>query len=240
MSDRPEDDDERCVVPAPSPEERSVFGEASGAIERFAGLLGRHGVERGLIGPSEVPRLWQRHLLNSAAVVPYLPAAGSVADVGSGAGLPGVVVAVMRPDLDVHLVEPMQRRTAWLREVVSDLGLLNVTVHEARAQDLAGFLVVDVVTARAVASITRLVSWTTPLLGPGGRLLLLKGRRAEAEVAEADVALRSAGACSWVVHGVDPGGVGESTAVVEIRFQASPGRVLGSRPRDRRPRRSVG
>lgn len=194
-------------------------------------------MERGLIGPGEVERLWERHLVNSAAVVPYLASAGSVADVGSGAGLPGVVVAAMRPDIEVHLVEPMRRRAQWLREVVTVLGLANARVHEARAQDVAGTLEVDVVTARAVASLDRLVAWTVPLLRPGGRLLLLKGQRAVEELAAAEATLRALGASEWLVHLVDMDGSGETTAVVEVTVAAP---VRAGRARPGRKRRKDG
>lgn len=209
-------------VPLDSVEQ--VFGPALAGVRRFHALLARHGVERGLIGPEEVPRLWSRHLLNSAAVVPLLPGTGSVADVGSGAGLPGIVIAAMRPDLDVHLVEPMQRRVVWLREVVAGLGLPRVSVHQSRAEELAGVLRVDVVVARAVARLDRLVPWTAPLLGDDGTLLLLKGARVADELAAAGPVLRRSGAQSWTLHRIDPGGLGSPTAVVEIRMGATTGR----------------
>ncbi len=193
-----------------------VFGDALPQVVQFHDLLAEYGVERGLIGPREVPRLWERHLVNSAALVPFLPASGAIADVGSGAGLPGLVVAAMRPEVDLHLVEPMRRRVAWLREVVGEIGLDRVTVHEARAEDVAGIVRVDVVTARAVASLDRLVPWTLPLLRGGGRLVLLKGRHASDELDAAAVALRASGAASWRLHEVDPGDLGSRTTVVEI------------------------
>jgi 16S rRNA (guanine527-N7)-methyltransferase len=140
------------------------------------------GVERGLIGPREAPRIWERHLLNCALVEGLVPPGAVVADIGSGAGLPGVVLAVARPDLTITLVEPLLRRVTWLEEVVRDLGLEHVTVHRARAEDLAGRLTVDVITARAVAALPRLATWCLPLLRPGGRLLAIKGERAIEEL----------------------------------------------------------
>ncbi|MBC7290768.1 MAG: 16S rRNA (guanine(527)-N(7))-methyltransferase RsmG [Actinotalea sp.] len=151
-------------------------------LERYATALRDEGVLRGLIGPREIPRLWERHILNSAAVAPFLPETGSVADLGSGAGLPGVVLACLRPELQFVLVEPMLRRTTWLEEVVEHVGLENVEVRRARAEDLVGELTVDAVTARAVAPLERLAGWALPLCHVGGVLLALKGGRAQEEL----------------------------------------------------------
>ncbi|GHS85714.1 ribosomal RNA small subunit methyltransferase G [Actinomycetota bacterium] len=161
------------------------FGAAWPAISRFHDLLRDEGVLRGLVGPREVPRLWERHLLNSAAVVPFLPERGRIVDVGSGAGLPGVVVAAMRPEAEVVLLEPMERRVDWLREVVATLGLDNVVVTRGRAEELHGAWEAAAVTARAVAPLDRLYEWALPLLGTGGLLVALKGARAQDEVAAA-------------------------------------------------------
>lgn len=201
----------------------AYFGPAWPSVERYAALLRTHGVERGLIGPAEVPRLWTRHMLNSAALAPFLPSSGTLADVGSGAGLPGVVLALMRPDLAVHLIEPMERRVAWLGEVLDRVGLPNVTVHQGRAQDLVGTVTADVVTARAVAALDRLVPWTAPLVAPHGRLVFLKGRRAAEELAACEPWLRSAGAVSWRTLEARTGDLGEPTSVVEIVFGSGSG-----------------
>jgi 16S rRNA (guanine527-N7)-methyltransferase len=131
---------------------RELFGERYEKARGYAQMLMDQGELRGLIGPREVPRLWERHILNSAAVVPYLAEARSVADVGSGAGLPGVVVAIMRPDAEVFLVEPMERRTTWLDEVVAEIGLTNVEVKRGRAEEFHDAFEVDAVTSRAVAA----------------------------------------------------------------------------------------
>jgi 16S rRNA (guanine527-N7)-methyltransferase len=165
----------------------ALFGAAWPAILQFHGLLRDEGVLRGLVGPREVSRLWERHLVNSAAVVPFLPEQGQIVDVGSGAGLPGIVIAAMRPSADVVLLEPMERRTDWLTEVVSSLGLTNATVLRGRAEDQIGTLDADAVTARAVAALDKLYGWTLPLLKVGGRLVALKGGRAgeEADAARA-------------------------------------------------------
>jgi 16S rRNA (guanine527-N7)-methyltransferase len=167
---------------ATSPECRELFGEAWAGVGRFAGLLRGEGVRRGLIGPKEGARLWSRHLVNSAAVVPLLPDAGLVIDVGSGAGLPGIVVALMRPDLEVELLEPMARRVTWLEEVVGHLNLSGVTVTRGRAEEVAGQRSAAAVVARAVAPLGKLAGWAAGLLQPGGALLALKGRQAHTEL----------------------------------------------------------
>lgn len=162
------------------------------SIYRFVDLLSVEGVQRGLIGPREVPRLWSRHVLNCAVLAPLFPDASSVVDVGSGAGLPGLVVAIARPDLEVTLVEPLLRRTVFLAEVVEGLGLRNVEVVRCRAEELHGRRTFTSVTARAVAPLGRLVTWAWPLVRPGGELVAIKGAGAEAEVVEARPALVAA------------------------------------------------
>jgi 16S rRNA (guanine527-N7)-methyltransferase len=172
---------------------REVFGGAAEKAERYAELLAGPGVERGLIGPNEVPRLWERHLLNSAAVASLVPGPCSLVDLGSGAGLPGIVLALLLPDSDVTLLEPALRRTIFLEECVAELGLGNARVWRARAEQVAGALVVDVVTARAVAPLDRLAALALGLLKPGGIVLAVKGAKAEAEVQAAGEALRRLG-----------------------------------------------
>jgi len=172
----------------------TVFGERLPLAERYAELLATSGVERGLIGPREVDRLWERHLFNCAAPVARVPEGSTVADVGAGAGLPGMVWAIARPDLHVTLIEPLLRRTTWLEEVVADLGLQDqVTVLRSRAEDVDQTF--DVVTARAVAALDKLARWCMPLVRPGGLLLALKGRSAaeEVEAARATLARLKAG-----------------------------------------------
>ncbi len=160
---------------------------------RYADLLASDGVVRGLIGPREVPRLWDRHLVNCALLTTALPRDASVADIGSGAGLPGLVVALARPDVRMSLVEPLLRRTTFLDEVVATLGLDNVVVRRDRADALHGQQTFDVVTARAVAPLERLLGWCMPLVEPSGALLAMKGDSAEQEVAEARVTLARLG-----------------------------------------------
>jgi 16S rRNA (guanine527-N7)-methyltransferase len=168
------------------PEAVVVFGAAVDRAAAYARLLATDGAVRGLIGPREVPRLWDRHLLNSAAIAPLVPDGARVVDVGSGAGLPGIPLALARPDLAMTLLEPLARRVAFLLECVDRLGLDNVTVVRGRAEEgpvrreLGG---ADVVTARAVAPLDKLAGWCLPLLRTGGRLLALKGSTAAEELA---------------------------------------------------------
>lgn len=184
------------VASAPAPPEAGrVFGDRLPLAERYAALLTEHGVERGLIGPREVPRIWNRHVLNSAVVGELLSRAAGVVDVGSGAGLPGIPLAIARPDLRVVLLEPMARRVAWLTEVVHTLGL-PVSVLRGRAEEptvreqLGG---ADVVTARAVAPLAKLAGWCLPLLRPGGMLVAVKGASAAEEIARDGTAIRRMG-----------------------------------------------
>ncbi|MFE6968121.1 16S rRNA (guanine(527)-N(7))-methyltransferase RsmG [Isoptericola sp. NPDC057653] len=170
---------------------RAYFGDRYDLVARFAASLRAEGELRGLIGPREVARLWERHILNSAAVTPYLGEARSVADIGSGAGLPGVVLAIQRPDVDFRLIEPMERRTAWLQEVVDDLGLANVQVDRGRAEEYHDAFEVDIVTSRAVAALSKLARMSMPLVRHGGAMVVLKGRNVEREIEPARKVLRS-------------------------------------------------
>lgn len=169
------------------------FGAAWPTVSRFAAMLREQGELRGLLGPREQSRLWERHLLNSAAVVQHLPRTGVITDVGSGAGLPGIVVAAMLPEAEIVLIDPMERRTQWLEEVVAELGLSNVRVVRARAEELDGALEADAVTARAVAAMDKLARWCLPLLRDGGTLVALKGRSAGDELEKAKYVLRKLG-----------------------------------------------
>jgi 16S rRNA (guanine527-N7)-methyltransferase len=182
---------------------RQVLGQAFDRVARFHDALLTEGEVRGLIGPSEGGRLWSRHLLNSAAVAGFLPAdGGRVIDVGSGAGLPGLVVAALRPDLDVELIEPMERRTEWLREMVEAMGLTNVTISRGRAEEYEGAREADAVTARAVAPLGRLARWSAGLARSGGQLVALKGRGAAAELERDRKAVHKAGWRSPEIHQV--------------------------------------
>lgn len=153
--------------------------------ERYAGLLATDGVVRGLIGPREAPRLWDRHLVNCALLGELVPDRATVCDIGSGAGLPGLVLAIARPDLSVTLVEPLLRRTTFLDEAVGTLALDNVEVVRGRADALHGTRTFDVVTSRAVAPLERLLGWSMPLVAPTGALVAMKGTSVTDEIAAA-------------------------------------------------------
>jgi 16S rRNA (guanine527-N7)-methyltransferase len=195
---------------------REVFGDTAEKAERYAELLAGPGVERGLIGPNEVPRLWERHLLNSAAVASLVPGPCSLVDLGSGAGLPGIVLALLLTDSDVTLLEPALRRTIFLEECVAELGLGNASVWRARAEQAAGALAVDVVTARAVAPLDRLATLALGLLKPGGIVLAVKGAKARAEVRAAGEALRRLGVRDVEVLVVRGGKVDPAATVVRM------------------------
>lgn len=165
-----------------------LFGDQIDVARAFTDRLATHGETLGLIGPRECSQLWSRHILNSVLLAPLLE--GSVADVGSGAGLPGLVLAIARPDVSLTLIEPMERRCAWLTSTVDALSLGNVSVVRARAEELHGTAEFDQVTARAVSALKTLVPWTAPLVLPGGSLLLLKGARAADEIDAAAKVLR--------------------------------------------------
>lgn len=196
---------------------KAYLGDAYDGVARYAEMLRDQGELRGLIGPREVPRIWERHILNSAAVVPYLPTSGSVADIGSGAGLPGVVLAVMRPQLEVILVEPMERRTTWLSQVVAELGLTNVQVKRGRAEEYHGAFEVDAVTSRAVAALSKLVRLSMPLVRVGGEMVILKGRSVAEEVDPARKILRKyAAGDPDILEGSTVEGV-ETTTIVRVR-----------------------
>jgi 16S rRNA (guanine527-N7)-methyltransferase len=211
------------LAPPPPEAARELFGERLPVVSEYAELLAGPGVERGLLGPREVPRLWDRHLINCGLIAPEPAPGDRVADVGSGAGLPGLVIAIARPDVAVTLIEPMLRRTTFLMEAVEVLGLTNVTVRRDRAEDardLAGSF--DIVTSRAVAPLDKLAGWTAPLLRPGGRFLALKGSSAADELAAAGSTLRALGLTDAAIRTVgppsDPTTVIEATSVVLARF----------------------
>jgi 16S rRNA (guanine527-N7)-methyltransferase len=166
-----------------------IFGTRIGLARTFTDSLATFGEEYGLIGPLELPRLWSRHILNCAVVAPLLRP-GLVGDVGSGAGLPGIVLAIARPDIEFVLIEPMERRVKWLNDQVAELGLENVTVVRDRAQDARIEKPLDQLTARAVSAFGKLIPMCAPLVRPGGELVLLKGANAAAEIAAADKAIR--------------------------------------------------
>ena len=215
------------VTPPVPPEAADVFGGALDQARRYAELLATDGVTRGLIGPRETERLWDRHLLNCAVVSELLPERGVLVDIGSGAGLPGVVLAMLRPSLRVILLEPLLRRSVFLEECVAELALSNATVLRARAEDkAAAHIEADIATARAVAPLDRLAGWAARLLRPGGQLLAIKGQSADEEITAAEPVLSRLGVRSAEVLQAGHGRVVMATTVVRV--------VMGGHGREER------
>jgi 16S rRNA (guanine527-N7)-methyltransferase len=203
-----------------------VFGPRLAMAEAFVAILADTGVTHGLIGPREVPILWERHVLNCAVVSEAFPEAAEIVDVGSGAGLPGLALAIARPDLHVHLVEPMLRRTTWLSDTITALGLDRVEVHRGRAEEFHGRLAVPYATARAVARIDKLARWTFPLLQDGGTLVALKGSQAAEELAADEPVLRRLGLVHAQVRSYGAQDLEVPTVTLEL--------TVGARPAGRR------
>ena len=220
-------------MPAPTPAARELFGARLPQAQAYAELLVDAGVKRGLIGPAEAERIWDRHLVNGGLIAELLPAGGAeagaearpirLADLGSGAGLPGLVLAILRPDVSVVLVEPMARRTAFLSECAVELGLGNVEVRRARAEELAGKVEADVVTARAVAPLDRLAVLAAGLCRPGGLVLAIKGASASAELERARPVLSRLGATDvdLVAAGSGLAGLVQPTTVIRFRTRGT-------------------
>lgn len=212
-------------LPPPPDIAREVFtGEAWERANAFAELLAGPGVVRGLLGPREVPRIWDRHLLNCAVVAEAVPEGVRLVDIGSGAGLPGLVLAIVRQDITVTLLEPLLRRTVFLEECVETLKLGNVEVLRGRAEELAGKREFDVVSARAVAPLDRLLKWAMPLLREGGELIAMKGERAAEELAEAEPQLRASGAQEAELVTVGHGRVEPPATLVRVVAGRAPER----------------
>lgn len=195
---------------------QKIFAVRLTLAERFVQHLATSGIERGLLGPREVPRLWDRHVLNCAVIEELIAPNARVADVGSGAGLPGLALAIARPDARFILIEPLERRVNWLREVTEDLGLDNVEIFRGRAEQAVGRFDVDVVTARAVSALAGLATLTIPLLGGAGEVLAIKGRSAAAEVEKAAKLIRRMGGVKTSVELVGATLLNEPTTVVRI------------------------
>lgn len=198
-----------------------VFGPRLSLATRYVDHLATSGMERGLLGPREVPRLWSRHVLNCAVVADLIPEGADVADVGSGAGLPGLTFAIARPDLMLTLIEPLERRCIWLNEVVDDLELDNVTIYRSRAEQAVEHVNADVVTARAVSALGNLARLTIPLLHGHGEVLAIKGRSAAEEVQKASKVLRKLGAQHTKVVTTGQDILSEPTTVVRISVGVS-------------------
>ena len=193
-----------------------LFGDRIDLARRFTAALAAEGELRGLIGPLELPRLWTRHILNSAIAAPLFH--GSVADIGSGAGLPGLVLAIARPDVQWTLIEPMERRVAWLTEQKDALGLDNVTIMRARAEDVG--LEFDVVTARAVSALRTLIPITAPLVKDAGELIFLKGHNVSAEIDAAQKVLRKHKVTEVSVEVLGENVLADTTRVFRARVRA--------------------
>jgi 16S rRNA (guanine527-N7)-methyltransferase len=226
-------------MPPPPDAAGTLFGSVLPTAESYARLLAGPGVERGLVGPGEAARIWDRHLLNCAAVAELVPMRGEIADLGSGAGLPGIVLAMLRPHTRVTLVEPMARRAEFVAECCEALGLANVRIRRARAEDLAGECDADVVTARAVARLDRLAPLAVGLARRGGLILAIKGASATAEVATAGQVLRELGVTDIAVVVVGASVLSQPTTVVTFRTPIDrpppAGRRAGRRRAGRRP-----
>jgi len=202
-------------APPPPPAAAAVFGPALDEACAYAGMLATRGVEWGLIGPHEVPRLWDRHLLNCAVVADLIGSRyRTLVDIGSGAGLPGIVLAMMRRELTVTLLEPMERRCRFLSGCVAELGLANASVVRGRAEDVT--LRADVATARAVAPLDRLAELAVRVVRPGGLVLAIKGQTADAELRKARPVLRRIGARGARVVRAGQGKVDPATTVVRF------------------------
>lgn len=194
-----------------------LFPSSPAAIRRYVEILTTTGVQRGLIGPREAPRVWERHILNCAVIAPVFANRAEIADLGSGAGLPGLVLAMARPDLEITLIEPMQRRASFLTEVVEQLDLPHVAVVRARAEDLHATARFDAVCARAVAPLPRLAHWALPLCRPGGELVAIKGAHAVDEVEAARPLLRELANGDVKVEQYGEGVVAPPTTVIRLR-----------------------
>lgn len=196
-----------------------IAGDRIAVLRQFAKNLGTHGEPLGLIGPLEPPRLWTRHLLNSAVLAPHIEAGARVADIGTGGGMPGLVLAIVRPDANFLLVEPMERRCAWLNEQIVELGLENAEVKRGRAEEFHGAFEIDQVTARAVTALRTLIPIAAPLLRDGGELLLLKGVSVDAEIAAAEKVIRRHRVHDLEVVELGAGLLEETTRVLRARVR---------------------
>ena len=197
----------------------AIFGDQIDQARSFAQTLANDSDELGLLGPRELDKLWSRHILNSAVVAELVRPGDKVADVGSGAGLPGIPMAIARPDAEFVLIEPMERRSSWMLEVVEDLGLKNVRILRSRAEDVTeqDF---DIVTARAVAALDKLLKMCVPLLKPGGALIALKGSKAAEEIANSKKLEKKLGISSFEILVCGEKFLAEPTSVVKTTLDS--------------------
>ena len=195
-----------------------IAGDRIEVLREFARDLGERGEELGLIGPLEPPRLWTRHLLNSAILAPLITAGAKVADIGTGGGMPGLVLAIVRPEAEFRLIEPMERRCNWLNEQIERLQIDNVEVLRGRAEEYHGAFEVDQVTARAVTALRKLVPLTAPLLRDGGEMLFLKGTSVQGEIDAAEKVLRKHRVREISVEELGAGQLAETTRVFRAKI----------------------
>jgi 16S rRNA (guanine527-N7)-methyltransferase len=227
-------DEDGSAMASSAAQAAELFGDALPQAEKYAALLTGAGVERGIVGPAEADRIWDRHLLNCGVLSRLIPAKCALVDLGSGAGLPGIVLAILLPGVRVTLLEPLARRVDFLAECVAALDLGNAQVVRGRAEDLAGHVLADVVTSRAVAPLDKLAGLSIGLVRPGGRVLAMKGSSAEAELAKARPVLGRLGVTDARV--VQAGGATGGAAATVVTFTApehrssGPGGRAGGRP----------
>lgn len=208
---------EQAMIEAEPNAAAEIAGERIDTLRAFAEDLGARGEELGLIGPLELPRLWTRHLLNSAILAPLIESGARVADIGTGGGMPGLVLSIVRPDARFIFIEPMERRCNWLNEQIDRLGLENAEVRRGRAEEFHGAFDVDQVTARAVTALRKLVPLTAPLVRGGGEMLFLKGASVEEEIRTAEKALRKYRVHDIEVQELGAGQLAETTRVFRAR-----------------------
>lgn len=197
---------------------RTLAGDRIDVLRAFTADLGQRGEALGLIGPQELPRLWTRHILNSALLAPLVRTGSRVADIGTGGGMPGLVLGIIRTDAEFVLIEPMERRCAWLTEQIERLELSNVEVRRGRAEEFHGAFEVDQITARAVTALRKLIPLTAPLLRDGGDMLFLKGAAVESEIAAAEKVLRKYRLHDIAVEELGSGQLAETTRVFRARL----------------------